>query len=76
VWFFTRKLKEVIDEGENTGARSEEESEGSDLEDVVVEVKHEEKWDCESILSTYSNLYNHPRLIQEPKKVSGLHSRA
>ncbi|CAF0889479.1 unnamed protein product, partial [Didymodactylos carnosus] len=27
--------------------------------------KDKEKWDCETILSTYSNLYNHPRLIQQ-----------
>nr|CAG4643314.1 EOG090X08PQ [Ilyocryptus agilis] len=26
----------------------------------------ERKWDCESILSTYSNAYNHPKLISEP----------
>lgn len=64
-----RNLKEVVDEGENKGMASDEESEASDLEDLVVEVKLEEKWDCESILSTYSNLYNHPRLIEEPKKV-------
>ena len=25
-----------------------------------------ERWDCESILSTYSNIYNHPKLITEP----------
>ncbi|MFH4976604.1 hypothetical protein AB6A40_003313 [Gnathostoma spinigerum] len=24
------------------------------------------KWDCESVLSTYSNIYNHPALIVEP----------
>ena len=23
-----------------------------------------ERWDCESILSTYSTLYNHPKLIR------------
>merc|ERR1719369_2068814 len=28
-----------------------------------------EKGDCESILSTYSTLYNHPKLISEPKKL-------
>jgi protein LTV1 len=27
----------------------------------------EERFDCQSILSTYSNLYNHPKLIYEPK---------
>lgn len=25
----------------------------------------EKKWDCESIISTYSNIYNHPALIKE-----------
>ena len=25
--------------------------------------KEEEKWDCESVLTTYSNIYNHPKLI-------------
>lgn len=34
--------------------------------DYLMEVKEKEKWDCESILSTYSNLYNHPKLIKEP----------
>ena len=35
--------------------------------------RKEEKWDCESIISTYSNIYNHPKLIEEPsikRKVS------
>ncbi|XP_041979394.1 protein LTV1 homolog [Aricia agestis] len=43
----------------------EEESE-EDL--VTMEVEPKEKWDCETILSTYSNLYNHPKIIEEPKK--------
>ncbi|XP_068624961.1 protein LTV1 homolog [Battus philenor] len=43
----------------------EEESE-DDL--ITVEVQPKEKWDCETILSTYSNLYNHPKVIEEPKK--------
>lgn len=30
-----------------------------------MEVKEKEKWDCESILSTYSNIFNHPKLIKE-----------
>jgi len=28
--------------------------------------KEKNNWDCESILSTYSNLYNHPKTISEP----------
>lgn len=37
----------------------------SDDELVNMEVSKKEKWDCESILSTYSNIYNHPKLIVE-----------
>ncbi|XP_026700344.1 protein LTV1 homolog, partial [Athene cunicularia] len=45
--------------------QSEEEKE--EIVAVVFE-EPKEKWDCESILSTYSNLYNHPTLIKEPSK--------
>ena len=44
--------------------RSDDEEE--ELEEIEVEEKGE-KWDCESVLSTYSTLYNHPKLISEPK---------
>ncbi|XP_058829220.1 protein LTV1 homolog [Topomyia yanbarensis] len=43
----------------------------SDEEEMVeleVEDEAQKKWDCESILSTYSNIYNHPKMIEEPKK--------
>ncbi|XP_058390192.1 protein LTV1 homolog [Diceros bicornis minor] len=46
------------------------ELDGSEEEEIVTVVLEEakEKWDCESICSTYSNLYNHPHLIKyEPK---------
>ncbi|XP_071448965.1 protein LTV1 homolog [Hetaerina americana] len=39
-----------------------------DIEETIeidVSTKDDEKWDCESILSTYSNIYNHPKLIQD-----------
>lgn len=47
-----------------------------DIVEMVIE-KPNERWDCESILSTYSNLYNHPKLITEPpsKKKIQLTSR-
>ncbi|KAH8413834.1 hypothetical protein KR222_009134, partial [Zaprionus bogoriensis] len=38
-----------------------------ELVDYEVEDSKEKKWDCESILSTYSNIYNHPKLIDEPR---------
>ena len=44
--------------------RSDDEEE--ELEEIEVEEKGE-KWDCESVLSTYSTLYNHPKLISEPR---------
>jgi protein LTV1 len=38
-------------------------------EQIEVEVKSKKaKWDCESITSTYSNIYNHPTIISEPPK--------
>ncbi|KAJ8931610.1 hypothetical protein NQ314_015472 [Rhamnusium bicolor] len=46
----------------------ERESEEDEDEFVTVPVPEKEKWDCESILSTYSNIYNHPKLISEPKE--------
>ena len=39
-------------------------SESDDLERI--EVPKKPQWDCESVLSTYSNLYNHPTKITEP----------
>lgn len=42
-------------------------SDEDDLEKLVVDARETEKWDCESILSTYSNIYNHPKLIVEKK---------
>ncbi|KAL1139257.1 hypothetical protein AAG570_006243 [Ranatra chinensis] len=38
----------------------------SDSEDSVIVIPEKSKWDCESILSTYSNLYNHPKVIDAP----------
>ncbi len=53
------------EEAEEEGQEDEEDGDETDL----VEVKApKEKWDCESIISTYSNLYHHPKLISEPSK--------
>ncbi len=27
--------------------------------------KNDDKWDCETVLTTYSNIYNHPKLITQ-----------
>lgn len=42
---------------------SEDEDE---LEKLIVDAREKNKWDCQSILSTYSNIYNHPKLILDP----------
>lgn len=49
------------------------ESDQEDDSDTSDEGEPERKWDCESILSTYSNIYNHPKLISEPRssKIKG-----
>ena len=49
-----------------------EEDDGDDVREVIVveDNEKEDRFDCESIISTYSNLYNHPKLISEPRKIS------
>jgi len=51
-------------------AEAEEENTSSDDEMDLIEVDEEpkEKWDCQTIISTYSNIYHHPKLISEPSK--------
>ena len=44
-----------------------DENSSSEEEFDKIVIDKSEKWDCESILSTYSNLYNHPAKITEPK---------
>merc|ERR1712179_374821 len=42
------------------------------MEEIVLPADAEakrEQWDAETILTTYSTLYNHPKLISEPKKL-------
>lgn len=46
----------------------EQDSSSDDEEDLVVKARDpSENWDCQTILSTYSNIYNHPKLISEKK---------
>eukprot|EP00002_Diphylleia_rotans_P040888 TRINITY_DN9820_c0_g1_i1.p1 TRINITY_DN9820_c0_g1~~TRINITY_DN9820_c0_g1_i1.p1 ORF type:complete len:571 (+),score=189.68 TRINITY_DN9820_c0_g1_i1:74-1786(+) len=49
----------------------EHEEEQEKKEVLYVEEERDEKWDCETILSTYSNMDNHPKIIGEdaPKKI-------
>ncbi|XP_014664426.1 PREDICTED: protein LTV1 homolog [Priapulus caudatus] len=65
------KCKEIASKpihtaGEEELSSTEDEDEAEELVKMVQPEK--EQWDCESILSTYSNLYNHPKVIKEPSK--------
>lgn len=58
------KEDEVAVYGEEEMGEEEEEDESKVFEQFLKE-DPKEKWDCESIISTYSNIYNHPKLIEE-----------
>ncbi|TNN60476.1 Protein LTV1 [Liparis tanakae] len=45
----------------------EDDDEEEEMETLVIRAP-QEKWDCETIVSTYSNIYNKPKVIQEPTK--------
>lgn len=74
--FFYRVLEKEPTETKDERSKDENEDSDTDEEseddDNLVKMKFEERqkdtWDCESILSTYSNLYNHPKIIEDPPK--------
>ena len=55
-------------DSEGSDADSDADSDVS-LEHVAVQSKPQ--WDCESVLSTYSNYCNHPARITEPPSLKG-----
>ncbi|KAM9317109.1 protein LTV1 homolog [Gastrophryne carolinensis] len=70
--YFKQKAKECVklkdlEPVEGLDLIEEDEEETEELQTLVIE-QPAEKWDCESIISTYSNLYNHPQLIKDPPK--------
>ncbi|XP_066249012.1 protein LTV1 homolog [Euwallacea similis] len=65
--FEKQQKRELLDK-ERVMRQLQEDSDDDWEEMRQVEVNEEEKWDCETILSTYSNLYNHPKIIKEPSK--------
>merc|ERR1712156_1013137 len=59
-------LVETVKEGNEIDVDSDDEKSCNEEELFKeFEKKPTEKWDCESIISTYSNLYNHPKIIDE-----------
>lgn len=67
--FKTNQKREQLDQDAITNKiKQHNQMESEDEEELIdIKIPEKEKWDCESILSTYSNLYNHPKLISEPK---------
>lgn len=59
------------DNNDDEGSSSDEA-----FEDIVVRARVNEKWDCETILSTYSNLDNHPSVIDDGPGARRPHSKA
>ncbi|XP_017461061.1 PREDICTED: protein LTV1 homolog [Rhagoletis zephyria] len=53
-----------------------EEDPNDELVEMEMNDDKQKKWDCESVLSTYSNIYNHPKLIEEPTRRSRRSSKA
>ena len=53
---------------ENEIEDEDEEMSGDEYQEVIP-IGTPTKWDCESILSTYSNIYNHPTLIKDPPRI-------
>ncbi|KAI6239799.1 Protein LTV1-like protein [Aphelenchoides fujianensis] len=74
------RFEQFYEHMDESGDEEEDEAYGDgrgDAETEKIEVPVRSKrarWDCESIVSTYSNLYNHPTVIrEEPKrKTAGL----
>ena len=56
------------DDSAEEGEEEDEEEETLVRLTTFEKPKEKNNWDCESIISTYSNLYNHPKTISEPSK--------
>lgn len=52
-----------------------EQDPNEELVEVEMNDDKQKKWDCESVLSIYSNIYNHPKLITEPLRRSRMSSK-
>ena len=57
------ELRKSIQMNEKFGTIDEDQNH---VDIVGVEDEEKDNFDCESILTTYSTIYNHPKLIKEP----------
>ncbi|XP_029012829.1 protein LTV1 homolog [Betta splendens] len=72
--YFKQKEKEYqrpedLGPKELPAVNEEDEEEEEEQMEIVVMEAPEEKWDCETIISTYSNIYNRPKIIKDPPKL-------
>eukprot|EP00890_Picochlorum_soloecismus_P004879 jgi/Picsp_1/5392/NSC_02752-R1_protein ltv1 homolog len=65
-----RMARQAIRRAEEVEEDAHTEKQRNDDSDIILEKKREQ-WDCESILSLKSNLYNHPGTISEPARQKG-----
>merc|ERR1712034_130149 len=56
------------DEKEKIGDEDDSEEESDEKLFAQFQKTPKAEWDCESIISTYSNIYNHPKMIPIEKK--------
>ncbi|XP_053146521.1 protein LTV1 homolog isoform X2 [Hemicordylus capensis] len=74
--YYNEKAKDCVKPDMVLNEKGEEvDKEEEETVTLLIE-EPKEKWDCESILSTYSNLYNHPKLIEVPQKERRLEKKA
>jgi len=67
-----RTARQQLEREKEVARRVLEQDDCEEMEEIVLPVDAEakrEQWDAETILTTYSTLYNHPKLISEPKKL-------
>jgi protein LTV1 len=66
-WFFSDEQIErmAIEKTKRLAKRLLNETEATTTIIIQDDEKDDEKWDCETVLTTYSNAYNHPKLITQ-----------
>jgi len=60
------KMKDVVERGQLLNDDDNESDDDDDDEEKLVVERPSRQFDCESILSTKSSLYNHPKTIPNP----------
>ncbi|KAF9486523.1 Low temperature viability protein [Pholiota conissans] len=64
-------FRRAMGQDERNRLAGDDEDEETNLDDLFLDEDKKDRWDCETILTTYTNLENHPRLIRarDPKPV-------